>query len=147
MAVLAIHPGDLHLRAAFMGPLDAPAAVEDAVEPARFVTPSVASLDVGGPLVGYPALVAGATARPERVVWRYHRTSLADRAIVARDRDDAGLTSEAFLTLAASRLVADARGYTSAAPRLPSLCRRSSTPACARGLPPRSASAPSVRCA
>jgi len=118
MAVLAIHPGDLHVRAAFMGALDAPAAVEDAVEPARFVTPSVASLDVGGPLVGYPALMAGATARPERVVWRYRRTSLADRAIVARDRDDAGLTSEAFLTLAAGRLVADARGYTSATPEV-----------------------------
>ena len=116
MPVLAIHPGDLHLRAAFAGPLDAPAPVEDAVEPTRFVTPSVAALDVGGPLVGYPALMAGAVARSERVAWRYRREGLADRLVVARDRDDSGLTSEGFLALAAGRLVADARGYTSSTP-------------------------------
>src|SRR4051812_868480 len=116
MAVLAIHPGDLHLRAAYMGPVDAPAAVEDASEPARFVTPSFAALDVGGALLGYPALMACSVGRGDRVAWRYHRSGLADRAVVARDRDDAGLTSEAFLALSAGRLLADARGYSSASP-------------------------------
>ena len=118
MSILAIHPGDLHLRAAFMGPLDAPASLEDAAEPARFVTPSIAVLDVGGALLGYPALMACATESGARVAWRYSRASLPDRAVVARDRDGAGVTSETFLALAAARFVADARGYTSAAPDL-----------------------------
>jgi hypothetical protein len=118
MPVLAIHAGDLHLRAAHIGPLDAPAAVEDAVEPARFVTPSIASLDVGGALLGYPVLMADGVPRAERVTWRYRRAALEDRSVIARDARERGLTSETFLALAAARLAADARGYAAATPEI-----------------------------
>jgi hypothetical protein len=118
MTFLAIHAGDLHVRAAFMGALDAPAGVEDAAEPARMVTPSFALLDAGGPLLGYPALMACANPRDERVAWRYRRAALAPRTVLARDTRERGLTSESFLALAAGRLAGDARGYTSSAPEL-----------------------------
>src|SRR3569623_2898117 len=104
MSVLALHAGDLHVRAAHMGRLDAPAAVEDAAEPARVVTPSIASLDVGGALLGYPALMAGAIPRQDRAAWRYRRAALHDRSVVAVDTRQRGLTSEAFLALASARL-------------------------------------------
>jgi len=118
MTFLAIHAGDLHLRAAFMGALDAPAAVEDTAETTRLVTPSFALVDAGGPLLGYPALMACASPRDERVVLRYRRAALAPRTVVARDSRERGLTAETFLALAAGRLVGDARGYTSTAPEL-----------------------------
>ena len=118
MAVLAIHPGDLHLRAAYMGPLDAPAAVEDGTEPARFLTPSIATIDVGGALLGYSALMSCAFPRNDRVVWRYRRAALKDRGIVGRDAHERGLTSEAFIAFAASRLAAEARAYCSVMPEV-----------------------------
>jgi hypothetical protein len=114
--VLAIRPGDLHVRAAYLGPLDAPAGVEDTVEPTRFVTPSVITLDVGGPLFGYPALMSTAGSRAERVVWRYRRRALLDRAVVARDGHDRGLTSETFLAYAAGRLAWEAQAYAGITP-------------------------------
>ena len=118
MTFLALHAGDLHLRAAFVGALDAPASVEDAAETTRTMTPSVAVLDTGGPLLGHAALMACANPRDERVVWRYRRATLAPRTVLARDARERGLTSESFLALAASRLVSDARGYTASAPEL-----------------------------
>jgi len=118
MGLLSIHPGDLHLRSAYLGPLDEPAAVEDSADPARFVTPSIVALDTGGSLLGYPALMASATARPERVLWRFSRAALGEGGIVATDASQRGLTSETFLAFAASRLAWEAQAYAGTTPDL-----------------------------
>jgi hypothetical protein len=118
MPVLALHPGDLHLRAAWLGALDAPYTVEDAQDPARFVTPSVIALDAGGALLGHPALMAGVVPRAERVMWRYRRAALGRRSVVARDLSDRGLTSDAVVALALRRLGWEAGAYASEVPQL-----------------------------
>jgi hypothetical protein len=118
MGVLAVHPGDLHLRAAYLGPLNAPHAMEDGYDPAKLVTPSVIALDAGGALLGHAALMAGVIPRAERVLWRYRRAALGRREVVAHDLAQRGLTSDAFVSVALRRLAWEAAAFATAHPQL-----------------------------
>jgi len=118
MNVLALHAGDLYLRAAYLGPRDAPHVVEDAVDTSRFQTPSVVALDAGGALLGFPALMTDAVPSPERVLWRYRREALASGDVVAHDLGQRALTSDAFVAFALRRLAWEATAYAASAPAL-----------------------------
>lgn len=118
MNVLAIHPGDLHLRAACFDQDHAPSVTEDGAEPQRYVTPSLATLDAGGALLGYPALQAASLRQANLVLWRYRRRALERREVVAMDQCQRGLTSEAFLGFATRRLASDARAWATKTPAL-----------------------------
>lgn len=118
MSVLAIHLGDIHLRAAYLDRINAPTAIEDDSETQSFVTPSLVTIDRGGALLGNPALMVAAEAPASTVRWRYRRAALASRSIVATDGKGLGLTSEAFAALALRRLAYEARAWTSDQPQL-----------------------------
>lgn len=116
--VLAIHLGDLHLRAAFLDTVNAPTRIEDKTEMQNFVTPSLATVDTGGILLGYPALMAISGQRSTPVRWRYRRASLASREVLVQDELGRGLTSAAFAALTARRLGAESCAWSSLPPDL-----------------------------
>lgn len=116
--VLAVHLGDLHLRAAFLDRLNAPTRIEDKSETQSFITPSLATVDPGGILLGYPALMAASGNRSTPVRWRYRRASLARCEVLAQDDQGRGLTSAAFAALTARRLGAESCAWSSPPPDL-----------------------------
>lgn len=118
MSVLAIHPGDLHLRASYLDRANAPTAVEDENEAQSFVTPSLVTLDDAGAQSGHAALLVAGEARTGTVHWRYRRSTLSSRDVLALDKRGFGLTSEAFAALALRRVANDARAWTSTSPAL-----------------------------
>ena len=118
MSTFAIHAGDLHLRAAFHGPLDRPTAAEDNSETQRFLTPSLVAIDPAGALFGYPALMGVEARRPDTRTWRYRRNGLSSRDIVSTDSQGRGLTSESFAACAISKLGTEARVWSATTPDL-----------------------------
>ena len=118
MSVLAIHLGDIHLRASYLDRINAPTAIEDDSEAQSFSTPSLVTIDRGGALLGNPALMVAAEAPAATVRWRYRRSALLSRSIVATDGNGLGLTSEAFTALALRRLAYEAHAWTSDQPQL-----------------------------
>ncbi len=115
-SVLAIHMGDLYVRSSFLDPTNAPTTIEDESESQRFLTPSIATLDGGGGLLGYPALLASANVRAGTTRWRYRRSGLTNHSAALSDSKGRGLTSGAFAALVTRRLCTDAVGWTASQP-------------------------------
>lgn len=110
-AILAIHVGDMYVRAAWKDASNAPTRMEDAVEFQRYCTPSLVAIDKGGALLGYPAQMVASGGGSAPLLWRYSRGGLNESTFVVRDGTGRGLTASAFTALTARRLVEECRAW------------------------------------
>ncbi len=117
-AILAVHVGDAYIRAAYLDHVNQPTSVEDAGEFQKYATPSLVTLDPGGALLGYPALMAAQHAMPHPLVWRYSRSDLCQGGVMQRDVDGRGLTAAAFTALAVRRMVRESTAWTASKPHI-----------------------------
>lgn len=115
-AILAIHVGDMYVRAAWKVASNAPTRMEDTVEFQRYCTPSLIAVDKGGALLGYPAQMAASGGGVTPLLWRYSRGGLNDGTFAVRDGAGRGLTASAFTALTARRLVEESEAWLQSPP-------------------------------
>jgi hypothetical protein len=114
--ILAVHLGDMYVRAAWKDSVNAPTRMEDADEFQRYCTPSLIAIDKGNPLLGYTAQMAASAGAAKPLLWRYSRGGLNESTFVVRDGAGRGLTASAFTALTVRRMVEESAAWLSAPP-------------------------------
>lgn len=114
--ILAVHLGDMYLRAAWKDSVNAPTRMEDTNEFQRYCTPSLIAIDKGSPQLGYTAQMAASAAAAKPLLWKYSRGGLNESTFLVRDDAGRGLTASAFTALTVRRMVEESAAWLSAPP-------------------------------